>query len=433
MKVSATPPSPISVGTPCLDQAAATKSSAFFSPATTASSTTTTTSCSSAAAFSPVVVVSPPTVFDRRRMPHRCSNASSSVSSGGVTASSSSSSWSSAGSSSAGNAAGDDWLQLRPEHGSDDDDGVNDAATTVAAAAAAAAAAPAASAANACCLGVELINLAESHELRSVEEAARRSLRTGIARAVREVWTGCSVRCYGSFTYGLSTAGSPLDVVVEGCDNLEQRFHSVLAPLRGVVSVRRIMQEGAEAMLRATCVATGTCVNITLFQSAERSQPRATAAFVRAQVRRFPALRSVVACVRALLRADGVRCFTTYHLVLMALRVCEEADDARDPGALLVDFLDLYGQRLRLEQPAAAAASASASAGEVCGDDAAAAIVLRDPVTGANVASSLSLLDAHRLKVSLRARLHALHHFVEGKSSASCAFEAIMGYCTNQA
>eukprot|EP01061_Rhynchopus_euleeides_P046945 TRINITY_DN9156_c1_g2_i1.p1 TRINITY_DN9156_c1_g2~~TRINITY_DN9156_c1_g2_i1.p1 ORF type:complete len:355 (+),score=122.42 TRINITY_DN9156_c1_g2_i1:193-1257(+) len=273
-------------------------------------------------------------------------------------------------------------------------------------------------------LGDDMDYHALSDRLTEKETAQRHMLRADVSRIIESHWEGASVHAYGSFAYGLSTSTSPLDLVAEGCADLETTFHSVLKPLRTLLSVRRIMQEKTEAMLRATCPRTGLSVNISFFSAAGRSLPRLTARRLRSEMQRYPALRTVASVLRGILKLEGVMCFSTYHLLLMALPVCA-ASSSDDPGVVLVDFLDLYGQNVRFDEceiTSEGLVGRDSSDSETSED----VLVLRDPVSNSSVATCVSAFDLNRLRIALRRRLNMLNDYVTCRSLSDSAFSAMM-------
>ena len=272
-------------------------------------------------------------------------------------------------------------------------------------------------------LGDDMEVHAADTRLNDKEAADRHMLRTVLSGIIADFYPKASVHCYGSFAYGLSTSSSPLDLVVEGCVGLETTFHSVLKPLRKLLSVRRIMQESKEAMLRATCPVTGISVNLSLFSNERRSLPRRTASSLRKYMAEYPALRTVVSLVRSVLKLEGLLSLSTFHLILLALPVCAMSSSS-DPGVVLVDFLDFYGQNFQFNSFAVEGLSFVERDGtEEYADD---SLVLRDERTQNNFASCVSAFDLNRFRIALRRRLNMLNDHVTSKCCRDSAFEAMM-------
>eukprot|EP01059_Diplonema_ambulator_P012988 TRINITY_DN23499_c0_g1_i1.p1 TRINITY_DN23499_c0_g1~~TRINITY_DN23499_c0_g1_i1.p1 ORF type:complete len:295 (+),score=66.83 TRINITY_DN23499_c0_g1_i1:33-917(+) len=266
------------------------------------------------------------------------------------------------------------------------------------------------------CLGDDMEVHLQHVRLTEPEIARRHCVRNALTKVVSALWPAATVKCYGSFAYGLSTSLSPLDLVVEGCESLEN-FSSVLTPISETLTVKRLMQGKHEAMLRATFKEDpALSVNISFFESGEMSPARESACMVRRWVAQYPAIRPVVAVVRTILQKEGVHCFTTYQLLLCVMSVCKVSPDPSDPGVLLVDFLDRFGQNT----------DASTNVVTLGGCDVdLTPITIVDPVTGCNIASHITSLDTVRFRSALRKRLHRLNDWVTCRALHDRVFDAM--------
>eukprot|EP00659_Diplonema_papillatum_P001631 gene1631-2440_t len=203
------------------------------------------------------------------------------------------------------------------------------------------------------CLAYDMQSFFEREKLTPAGESARHTIRVSVAKVVQAQWPSAAVKCYGSFEYGLSNASSPLDIVVEGCEALGDRFHHLHRPLSEILTVKRIVEQDTEAVLRGCAKDGGLVVNISFFLSDSASAPRRSCARAKTWLKRVPTLAPLVVTVRAIVGRDRINHFSTCHLLHLAAAVVQRREAkaskrhtqaVRDPAQLFVDFLDFYGQ-----------------------------------------------------------------------------------------
>ena len=176
-------------------------------------------------------------------------------------------------------------------------------------------------------------------ELSEEEVAARHRFRSTLHETARDIWASVTVKVYGSFAYGLSLPGSALDVVVEGCTDLNDNFNTYVDMINNLgfkVEAKYCAPEEAFIKIRAGDI----IANLSLVH--KKSLARASVARIRSLIEQFPMAAPVFAAVRLLLQqsrcnnaADGG--ISSYAILIMILHTCREFNPL-DAGQLLVAF-----------------------------------------------------------------------------------------------
>ena len=176
------------------------------------------------------------------------------------------------------------------------------------------------------------------------EVSVRNRCRSALHDCVRENWPGVTVKAYGSFAYGLSLPASPLDLVCEGCEDLDASVNTVsekVAEMGFKVEGKYVAPTEGFVLIKAGDV-TAYLVFVPV-----KSRVRQAVTLVRELLGKFPSAAPVYAVVRLLLAQsrcnnsrDGGLC--SYALLIMVFHCCY-VTDSKDAGELLYNFLQYFG------------------------------------------------------------------------------------------
>ena len=273
-------------------------------------------------------------------------------------------------------------------------------------------------------LGDELDLHLKKASLSPKDIETRHLIRDSVERAIRKTWPTATVKFYGSFSYGMSGRSSPLDIVIEGCTDMDNKFTRIISLLSETVVAKRIMQDTNEAMIRATARDSKTPVNLLFFQSTDGSEAELSSKKTREWIRKYPCLPAVVTCIRSLLINDDIHFITTYQLVVMFVCMCNNYEGfANDAGLMVVDFLDYFGQIFDFNHQVIAATATK----PLVNHESRSPVVIIDPVTGMNISANLSQLEKVQIRSSLRRGLRNLNDWVQCSAIADSPLQALMG------
>eukprot|EP01061_Rhynchopus_euleeides_P013831 TRINITY_DN24015_c0_g1_i2.p1 TRINITY_DN24015_c0_g1~~TRINITY_DN24015_c0_g1_i2.p1 ORF type:complete len:612 (+),score=194.16 TRINITY_DN24015_c0_g1_i2:271-1836(+) len=176
------------------------------------------------------------------------------------------------------------------------------------------------------------------------EISVRSRCRSALHDCIRELWPGVTVKAYGSFAYGLSLPGSPLDLVCEGCPDLEASVNTVSQKAKELgfkVEGKYVAPTEGFVLIKA-----GDVTTYLVFVPV-KSRVRQAVTLVRDLLQRFPAAAPVYAVARLLLAQsrcnnsrDGGLC--SYALLIMVFHCCFTSN-SQDAGELLYNFLRDFG------------------------------------------------------------------------------------------
>eukprot|EP01060_Flectonema_neradi_P022171 TRINITY_DN30456_c0_g1_i1.p1 TRINITY_DN30456_c0_g1~~TRINITY_DN30456_c0_g1_i1.p1 ORF type:complete len:317 (+),score=38.85 TRINITY_DN30456_c0_g1_i1:73-1023(+) len=259
--------------------------------------------------------------------------------------------------------------------------------------------------------------------LREEDIDIRHEIRIAVEKAVNAAWSGATVNFYGSFSYGMSGRHSPLDLVIEGCNDMDNTFTRIISLLSAIIVPKRIMQNPTEAIIRATARDSQIPVNLLFLQSISGSDAELSSKKVKEWIRRYPCLPSVVCSIRSLLINEDIHFLTTYQLVLMFVSMCVHYEGyVNDAGLMVVDFLDYFGQIFNFSD-----AITPASSQPLLDADCHTPVVIIDPITGINISSNLTQLEKVRICSAFRRGLNNLNDWVCRNTISSGPLQALMG------
>eukprot|EP01063_Lacrimia_lanifica_P027722 TRINITY_DN3932_c0_g1_i2.p1 TRINITY_DN3932_c0_g1~~TRINITY_DN3932_c0_g1_i2.p1 ORF type:complete len:447 (+),score=171.18 TRINITY_DN3932_c0_g1_i2:44-1342(+) len=193
-------------------------------------------------------------------------------------------------------------------------------------------------------LGGEVNQLGKLLKLTPGEVSIRKGCRSTLQELIREVWPGVTVKVYGSFSYGLSLPTSPLDLVCEGCADVDKNIDAFVDKVHSI-GFRVDGKYGSSSEGFVLIKAGDLTANLAL--CAGKSIARKSVTTMRSLIEKYPFASPAFGVIRLLLQQ--ARCndaltggLSSYATLIMIFHTCITAAP-KDSGQLLVAFFRQFG------------------------------------------------------------------------------------------
>lgn len=257
--------------------------------------------------------------------------------------------------------------------------------------------------------------------LTAQEEAVRHGIVARIKRWVNGIWSDASVYPYGSFACGMSLPTSAVDIMADGCGTLTALTQQLAGLGPDLKVCNFITSQSGQSALPAAFLQVegpgGVTANVSFVSG--QSQAQHAVQLCKQWIGEFPAAAHVAAVIRHILaqvKSADVRTggLSSYCILLMAVHSCRRVVEPTDAGAVLIGFLQEFGQDLRYETEAVSPMSA-APIPKAHGQDQVAVVDPLDPSN--NLASGCTRLQP--IRAQFQYCLMALKRWEEAKGSAA--------------
>ena len=218
----------------------------------------------------------------------------------------------------------------------------------------------------------EIVDFCRYLEPTDAESAARSAAVERVREAVASIWPGARFEVHGSFATGMYLPNSDIDAVIlgSGCKSPATCLKALALSLsrKGMARKIQLIAKARVPIVKFEERPSGFQFDV----SFDVANGPASAEIVRANMRRFPALRPLTTVLKAFLQqralnevyTGGVGSYALLCMVMAHLQLHDSKETAYSwagdgggqaaaegcLGALLIDFFELYGRRLNMEE-----------------------------------------------------------------------------------
>ena len=218
----------------------------------------------------------------------------------------------------------------------------------------------------------EIVDFCRYLEPTAEESSARTAAVERVRGAVLSIWPGARFEVHGSFATGMYLPNSDIDAVIlgSGCKSPATCLKALALSLsrKGMARKIQLIAKARVPIVKFEERPSGFQFDV----SFDVANGPASAEIVRANMRRFPALRPLTTVLKAFLQqralnevyTGGVGSYALLCMVMAHLQLHDsketayswagdgggEAADEGCLGVLLIDFFELYGRRLNMEE-----------------------------------------------------------------------------------
>ena len=218
----------------------------------------------------------------------------------------------------------------------------------------------------------EIVDFCRYLEPTAEESSARTAAVERVRGAVLSIWPGARFEVHGSFATGMYLPNSDIDAVIlgSGCKSPATCLKALALSLsrKGMARKIQLIANARVPIVKFEERPSGFQFDV----SFDVANGPASAEIVRANMRRFPALRPLTTVLKAFLQqralnevyTGGVGSYALLCMVMAHLQLHDsketayswagdgggEAADEGCLGVLLIDFFELYGRRLNMEE-----------------------------------------------------------------------------------